>query len=203
MMGSAVAKLPWGNADTMRAMHWATQALPLSTCLAIWAIGTTATVEAAWLATLHRLLGVLVLVFTVVRFVGRQHVPASSNFAQGPAVRRYAARASIVVLYGLLVVQPLLSVAGIMLRGDRVTVFGSIALPSLFPANQPLAHRVSDLQGWNALLLLMLIGMHIAAALYQHRIRRGEARPGLIAAGNARVLGKAAALGASAPANRT
>ena len=174
MMGSAAARRPWGNADTMRAMQWATQALPLSTCLAIWALGTTATAEAVWLAMLHRLLGFLVLVFTILRLVWRQHVPASPNLAQMPASRRYAARASIVVLYALLVVQPLLSLAGSLLRGDGITVFGTIVVPAFLPANQSLAHLVFQMQGWNALLLLVLIGVHIAAALYQQRVRRAR-----------------------------
>ena len=177
-IGRAAAGRPWGDADAMRAVDWAGKALPLGTCLAIWAIGTTATPETAWLATLHEFLGVLVLIFTAVRLMWRQPAPVSSRPAQRSAVRRHAARVSIVLLYALLVVQPLLSLAGSMLRGERITVFGGIAVPAFLSANQPLAHLVFQLQGWNALLLLILISMHIAAALYRHCVRRGEALSG-------------------------
>ncbi len=196
-----VARWPWGNADAMRAVHWAGEALPLGTCLAIWVIGTGATAEAAWLATLHKFLGVLVLMFTALRVMWRQPAPVSSRPAQRSAVQRHAAQVSIVVLYALLVVQPLLSLTGRMLRGERITVFGNIAMPAVLSANQPLAHLVFRLQGWNALLLLVLISMHIAAALYRLDVRRGKLLPGPSAEGKARA--GTAVCGASASMKRS
>ena len=78
-------------------------------------------------------------------------------------VPRQLPSAGLLVLYALLVLQPVLAVAGGMLHGKDVTLFG-MALPSILPINHPVALRIDELHGWNALLLLGLIAMQIAGA---------------------------------------
>jgi cytochrome b561 len=70
---------------------------------------------------------------------------------------RLAARASVIALYVLLAVQPLMGLAASMLNGSRIVVFGVIQLPSLLAVNGPLARQVLEVRGWAALLLLALV----------------------------------------------
>lgn len=170
-----------GYALSMRAMHWATVALLLGGYVAVWSIGSAATgAQAAWLAMLHRSFGLTILALTLVRFAWRQRARVPPLPAALPAVQRFGARASVVVLYAILVSQPVLGLAGSMLHGDRITVFGDVVLPNLLPVARPLARQVFQVHGWIALLLLAVIGVHVAAALYHHLVRRDEVLSGML-----------------------
>lgn len=170
-----------GWAAPMRAMHWATVALLLGAYCAVWAIGAAATAaDEAWLAMLHRSFGVATLALTLVRIVWRQRTGAPPVPADLPMVQRLAARANVAALYGSLVSQPLLGLAGSMLHGDRVTVFGGVVLPNVLPIAWPLARGIFRAHGWMALLLLATIGVHVAAALFHHFVRRDEVLSGML-----------------------
>ena len=163
-----------GYAAPMRAMHWATVALLFGAYCAIWAVGAAATgAEAAWLAMLHRSFGVTTLALTLVRLAWRQRTEVPPLPAGLPLFQRLAARANVAALYGSLVSQPLLGLAGSMIHGDRVSVFG-VVLPDLLPVARPLARAVLRVHGWIALLLLAAIGVHVAAALFHHLVRRDD-----------------------------
>src|ERR1700756_4547346 len=100
--------------------------------------------------------------------------------ADVPAPQRLAAKATVVALYMLLAVQPLLGLAASMLQGDHILVFSRILVPSFLPINRPLARLIFTMHGWAALLLLALIGVHVAAALYHHFIRRDDVLSGML-----------------------
>jgi len=164
----------------MRTMHWATVALLLGGYSAVWAIGTAANAaEEAWLSMLHRSFGVTILALTVLRLAWRQRSPIPSLPADVPALQRFAARATAMALYGLLAAQPLLGLAGSMLHGDRIIVFGNFVIPAFLPLDPKLGRAVFEIHGWTALLLLALVGMHVSAALHHHFIRRDDVLAGM------------------------
>jgi cytochrome b561 len=152
----------------MRAMHWASVALCLGAFLVAWAIGSATDDEAARLVMVHRSLSVTILALIGLRLALRQSAQARLSAAKAPAIPRLAARASVIALYVLLAVQPLMGLAASMLNGSRIVVFGVIQLPSLLAVNRPLARQVLEVHGWAALLLLALIGLHLGTAL-RHR----------------------------------
>jgi len=152
----------------MRAMHWASVALCLGAFLVAWAIGSATDDEAARLVMVHRSLSVTILALIGLRLALRQSAQARLSAAKAPAIPRLAARASVIALYVLLAVQPLMGLAASMLNGSRIVVFGVIQLPSLLAVNEPLARQVLEVHGWSALLLLALIGLHLGTAL-RHR----------------------------------
>lgn len=157
----------------MRAMHWATPTLLLGSYAAILAARTAATgAEAAWLAMLHRSFGVTILVLTLVRLAWRQRTRVPPLPGDLPTAQRLAARASVVVLYATLILQPLLGLGGSMLHGDRITVFGGVVLPNVLPTVRPLARLAFQAHGWIALLLPALAAAHASAALHHHFVRR-------------------------------
>jgi cytochrome b561 len=46
--------------------------------------------------------------------------------------------------------------------------------------DKPLAHRLFELHGWIALALLGLIGLHAAAALHHHFVRKDSVLAGML-----------------------
>ena len=170
-----------GYAGAMQAMHWATAALLIGAYAAVWSIKDgSSEATAAWLAMLHRSFGLVTLGLTAFRFAWRQRTPVPPLPADVPRLQRIAARAGVAALYVLLGLQPVLGVVGSLLYGDRATVFGAVALPALLPFNRPLARQVLWLHGWTAPLLLWLIRLHVAAALYHHFVRRHAVLSGML-----------------------
>ena len=180
MSAEPAAEAARGWAAPMRAMHWTTVALLLGAYCAVWAIGAAATgAEAAWLTMLHRSFGVATLTLTLLRLVWRQCTVVPPLPADLPLLQRLAARANVAALYGSLVSQPLLGLAGSMMHGDRVSVLG-VVLPDVLPVARPLARAIFQVHGWIALLLLAAIGVHAAAALFHHFVRRDEVLSGML-----------------------
>ncbi|CAN7583520.1 cytochrome b [Bosea sp. LjRoot9] len=75
------------------------------------------------------------------------------------------------LLYGLLLIVPLLGWVGVSLY-PSLTLFGLFDLPRLAAPNQALAENVLRVHGKLAILTALLVGAHIAAALYHHLIRK-------------------------------
>jgi cytochrome b561 len=150
-----------GSLSVTQSIGWVSMTLPLLACVAIWAIGNTSPTNVAWLSVLHKMIGVAASAWTVLRFVVRRRTPTVPQ----PA-RRLSVRASLATIYALLALQLLLALAGSMLHGDKTTLFG-FRVPSILPVDPPLALRIDRLHGWNAVVLLALILMHVAAALFK------------------------------------
>ena len=55
-------------------------------------------------------------------------------------------------------------------------------VPDLLPVDRKLAHVAFEIHGIVALLLLGLIGMHVAAALYHHFVRKDDVLVGMLPA---------------------
>ena len=171
----ALARPAAGYTLAMEAMHWASVALCLGAFLVALGSGSAASAEAAWLVMVHRSLSVTILMVIGLRLTWRLCAHLCRLPAKAPAVRRLAARASVIVLYILLVAQPLMGLSASMLYGDRIVVFGRIEVPSFLAENEPLARQILQVHGWAALLLLALIGLHVGATLRDRSVRHDEA----------------------------
>ena len=164
----------------IRSLHWLTAALLAGPYAAVWALGHASDPGANTLAMLHRSFGLSVLVVTVVRLGWRLASRVPPLPADVPAVQRLMARASVVALYGLMMLQPALGLIGTMLSGKRATVFGAVPLPMWFGTDGPLSERVFQAHGWVALTLLALVGLHVSAALYHHFVRQDAVLHGML-----------------------
>jgi cytochrome b561 len=56
-------------------------------------------------------------------------------------------------------------------RDWRITVFGLFALPHLVAPRSPIGRQAGDVHTFLAWALLVLIGLHVAAALYHALVR--------------------------------
>lgn len=160
-----------------RHMHWATAGavlvmVPLG--LAMTYRGNTLDI---WdgltdaLYSSHKVLGFLVLWLVAGRLAYRLIKGAPPD---EPTLLWWHKAASHLVhwlLYGLLIVVPLLGWLGVSLY-PSLTVFGHFDLPALASPDEELAKTVLGVHGKLAIAMALLACSHVGAALYHHLIRK-------------------------------
>jgi cytochrome b561 len=75
-------------------------------------------------------------------------------------------------LYGLLLALPAIGLALCGASAMDVSLFGLFRLPAMVDDDPDLAATLSDLHVWAAWAMLLMVVMHVAAALWHHHIRR-------------------------------
>lgn len=124
-----------------------------------------------WLLEGHRHFGLFVLALFVVRVVVRLRMGKLPPAGETSWPVRIAAGATHIALYALLVAMPLLGWALSSAQGKPVHLFGA-TLPNFVAADEDLA---DSLQAWHlnaAWVLLGLVSLHVAAALWHHFVMR-------------------------------
>lgn len=148
-------------------LHWAAAALIAAAFALVWIRedlpkGTLRAALLDW----HQWAGLLVLLGLAVRLVVRfANKPGAGSAA--PAWQRFAAWIAEAALYLMMLLQPLLGWLLASLKGHEVFLLG-ITLPSLAAPDRELAKQVSELHDTAGTLILVLVGLHVLAALY-HR----------------------------------
>jgi cytochrome b561 len=124
-----------------------------------------------WLLEGHRHFGLFVLILFCLRVLLRIRLgklPAASHTAWP---LRMAAGATHIALYAVLLALPLLGWALSNAQDKPVHFFG-LTLPALVGGDEDLADRLQSLHIDAAWLLLALVSLHIAAALWHHFVLR-------------------------------
>ena len=119
----------------------------------------------------HFMLGLTVFVLVWLRLASRwfNGVPAIA-----PAPRHWekqAADAMHIALYVFMIIMPLLGWLTLSAEGETIPFFG-LHLPALLHANKALARQVREVHGTIGNIGYFLIGLHAAAALFHHYLRR-------------------------------
>jgi cytochrome b561 len=160
-----------------RHMHWVTAAVVLAMIPAGLAMTYRGNTLNIWdgltnaMYSSHKLLGFLVLWLVAGRLAYRLLKGAPPD---EPTLLWWQKAGSHLVhwlLYGLLLVVPLLGWVGVSLY-PSLTVFGLFNLPALAAPNEDLAKVVLEIHGTLAILMGLLACAHVGAALYHHLIRK-------------------------------
>lgn len=162
---------------TARALHWLSALLVLvmaATGLAMVYRGKDLNL---WdqltntLYTTHKTLGLVVLVLIIVRLAYRlsRGAPPDEPTLQG--LQRFVAHLTHWSIYALLIALPLLGWVGISMF-PALGTFGGLEIPALTGPDPATSKQVLWLHGLLAYLLIGLVVMHVAAALYHHTVRR-------------------------------
>ncbi|WP_085579699.1 MULTISPECIES: cytochrome b [unclassified Pseudomonas] len=167
-----MSKQPTHFAFPARLLHWL-MALMIIAMLFIGA-GMVASVSARheWLINLHKPLGIAILALAVVRLLVRFSTRQPPLPEDLPGWQAMAAKASHVLLYGLMLVLPLLGWAMISAAGDPVMLGRSLQLPSILPADAQVFALLRKAHGYLAYLLFVTVLVHLAAALFHGWVRR-------------------------------
>jgi cytochrome b561 len=78
------------------------------------------------------------------------------------------------LLYILMVAVVILGVVLAFYRGDELTFFGLFTIPSPIASDRETAHSIKELHELGANALILLAGLHSAAALWHHFVRRDD-----------------------------
>ena len=161
--------------SVMRAIHWTTLVLVAGAFIAVWiADPDIVGPYVDPVVQLHRSFGLTVAALTVVRFAWRWRVGIPDLPADLPAVQKLAARGVEWLIYVLLLAQPLVGLLYTNAYGLRAKPFFLFELPALIGKNKALGIQLGDIHSFLAYALLSVIGLHAAAALFHHFIRRDD-----------------------------
>lgn len=155
-----------------RLLHWL-MALMIIAMLFI-GIGMVSTVSPRYwtLVSIHKPLGVAILLLVLVRLAVRALRGAPPLPADLPPVQQIAAKASHIVLYSLMVLMPLIGWSMLSAGGYPIVLYGPFHLPPIMPHSDGLYAVLRSAHTVLALLLFATILLHLAAALFHALIRQ-------------------------------
>jgi len=158
-----------------RSLHWLVLVLIAAQYVIAWTMpdvgpDSLPTGLIAW----HLSLGTLILLLVLARALWRllHSVPLASDTLQ-PWQRTLSSLVHL-LLYATLVLLPLMGWGNASARGWEVTLAGYVPLPALFKNGSHLGLALGDIHAVTAIILLVLIGLHSAAALYHHFIVKDQ-----------------------------
>ena len=154
-----------------RVLHWG-MAIAILAMLFI-GVGMVSTIQPDSLAlvSIHKPLGLAILVLALVRLAVRLRVGTPGLPRDLPAPMRIAAGLSHYALYGLMIAMPLIGWAMLSAAAYPVEVLG-MTLPAIVPQNDGLHTLLWNAHRSLAFAFFALILMHIAAGLFHALVRR-------------------------------
>jgi cytochrome b561 len=154
-----------------RLLHWAMAVMVLTMlCIGVAMVASLANYHA--LVSIHRPLGVAILVLVVVRFVNRQLSPLPPFPATMSPRERRAARASELLMYGLMFVLPLVGWGMLSAASYPVVLYGSLRLPPILPHSLPLYAVLRRAHTALAYLFILTFLAHFGAILFHTLVVR-------------------------------
>jgi len=119
-------------------------------------------------AFIHVFLGLSILTLAAVRLIWRATDPPPPEENAAGRWSAWAARSTHYLLYALLVAVPVAGVALQFARGHALPVFGMFEIASPWVADRSFARNVKEVHETLANALVILVGLHAAAALAHH-----------------------------------
>lgn len=155
------------------AVHWLTLLLIAAVYGAVWASHAVGNREqSALLVQLHRSMGLTILALTLFRLAWRWVARIPPLPAELPLFQKLAARVTEYALYVLSLFQPALGLLNTNARGRRVDFYFLGELPPVVGPDKVLAKQAMAAHELVAYLLVALVALHAAAALFHHFVRR-------------------------------
>lgn len=154
-----------------RALHWV-MAICILAMLFI-GVGMVSTVKPEYLTlvSIHKPLGITILILALIRLVVRITRGAPPLPADMPMPMKLAAKLSHYVFYALMIALPLLGY-GMLSAADYPVVVAGMRIPSLLPHSNSLHTLLWNAHRFLALCFFALIVVHLAAALFHALVRR-------------------------------
>jgi cytochrome b561 len=154
-----------------RALHWL-MAICILAMLFI-GVGMVSTVSPDYLTlvSIHKPLGILILLLALLRLAVRWRYGAPPLPANMPEVMKLAARLSHIVFYLLMIAMPLIGWA-MLSAADYPVMVAGLRLPAIVPPSASLHSLLWSAHQILALCLFALILLHLAAALLHAWVRR-------------------------------
>jgi cytochrome b561 len=155
-----------------RVLHWLMAVCILAMLLI--GVGMVSTVRPKYLTlvSIHKPLGIAILVLVVIRAVVRLRYGAPSLPIDLPEPMKRAAVLSHYALYALMFGMPLIGWAMLSAAAYPVVLLGGLQLPAILPQSDSLHALLWDAHFYLAFLFFALVLLHVAAALFHALVRR-------------------------------
>ena len=154
-----------------RLLHW-TMAAMILTMLFIGVAMVASLANYHALVSIHRPLGIAILVLVVVRFVNRQLSPLPPFPATMSRGERRVARVSELTMYGLMFVLPLVGWGMLSAARYPIVLYGDLRLPFILPHNAMLYAVLRRAHTILAYLFFLTFLAHFGAILFHTLIVR-------------------------------
>ncbi len=170
-MSPLTSSAPQRFPGSMRFFHWLVAAMVLI-MLGIGVSMVASLADYHDLISVHRPLGILLLIFVILRYVNRRlHTLPPFPDTMSPR-ERSAASASELVLYTLLFLQPLVGWAMLSAARYPIVMFGSLHLFPILPHSLPLYAFLRKAHTVLAYLLFLMFLGHFGAVLFHTLVIR-------------------------------
>jgi cytochrome b561 len=155
-----------------RILHWSMAALILA--MLFIGIGMVSTTSPRYhmLLSIHRTIGIVILVLVAIRLINRLFNPPPALPADLPEWQRALAKASHLLLYGLMFALPIIGWAMLSAGGYPIEIFGTISLPPIVPRDLAVFATLRSAHTVLALLLFATFLAHLGAALFHGFVRK-------------------------------
>lgn len=154
-----------------RLLHWLMAVLVIA--MLFIGVGMISSVtHYGLLVSIHKPLGIAILILVVIRIVNRLINRPPPLPASLPAIQRLAAKASHLALYGLMIAMPLIGWGMLSAAGYPIVLYGPVVLPAILPANAALYAALRQTHTVFAYLLFATVLVHLGAALFHALVRR-------------------------------
>jgi cytochrome b561 len=159
-----------------RALHWLTVLLVFVMFVLgigmVYLVPDSAEALSQRLYNTHESFGIVILLVMLLRLLRRLLHPPGLLPVRVPRVFRVLGHANHMLLYILLLAQPVIGLLRDNADGFQVDWFEIVPVPMLIRKNEALAHTLSAVHWYGALLIALLVGAHIGGALFHAVIRR-------------------------------
>jgi cytochrome b561 len=154
-----------------RLLHWTMAAMVL-TMLGIGVSMVVSLADYHVLVSIHRPLGIAILILVVVRFVNRLLNPPPPFPATMSRIERLAATASEYTMYGLMFILPLVGWGMLSAAHYPIVVYGPLHLPPILPHDAMLYAVLRKAHTLLAYLFFLMFLAHFGAILFHTLIVR-------------------------------
>jgi cytochrome b561 len=154
-----------------RLLHW-TMAAMILTMLCIGVAMVASLADYHVLVSIHRPLGIAILILVVVRFVNRQLTTLPPFPATMSPAERRMATASERIMYGLMLALPLVGWGMLSAARYPVVLYGSLHLPFILPQNAMLYALLRKTHTVLAYFIILMFLAHFGAVLFHTLIVR-------------------------------
>ena len=152
-------------ATPSKILHWLMAVMVLAMLLIGVGMVSSFSERYHLLVSIHKPLGIAILVLVIVRFVNRminRPPPLPSTL---PPILKFAAEASHILLYALLFAMPVIGWAMLSASPYPIVLFGGVHLPPIAPQSATLYGILRPLHTYLAYLLFLTFLAHLGAAL--------------------------------------
>ena len=154
-----------------RLLHWLMAACILA--MLFIGVGMVSTVMLKYLplVSIHKTLGIAILVLALIRLALRFHFGAPRLPQDLPEPMKLAAHASHYAFYALMIGMPLLGWGMLSAAAYPVVLLGGFRLPAILPQSDSVHALLWNAHFYLAFAFFALILVHVAAALFHVLVR--------------------------------